>query len=119
MALFVKNLQTVDGLISNLYQGVSVAEMTKTITDLMEQQGYKVITDQFGNLILEKGSRVKRLLLGAFATYFKFSVTMAPCADNELTVNIFQQSSGMSGGLIGMNQIKTELTRLNFLFANI
>jgi hypothetical protein len=44
---------------------------------------------------------------------------MSPNTENELTVNVFQQSSGMSGGLIGMNQIKTELTRLNFLFANI
>ena len=119
MALFVKNLQTVDGLISNLYQNVSVEEMTKKITELMEQQGYNVTHDQFGNLILEKGSRIKRLLLGAFVTYYKFSVTMAPGADGGLTVNIFQQSSGMSGGLIGMNQIKTELARLNFVFANI
>ncbi|RBQ03743.1 hypothetical protein [Pedobacter miscanthi] len=119
MTLFVKNLQTVDGLISNLYKNVSVEEMTKKVTELMEQQGYNVTYDQFGNLILEKGSRIKRLLLGAFVTYYKFSVTITPGADNELTVNIFQQSSGMSGGLIGMNQIKTELARLNFLFSNI
>ncbi|MBE5319243.1 hypothetical protein IM793_08750 [Pedobacter sp. MR2016-19] len=119
MTLFVKNLQTVDGLISNLYKDVSVEEMTKKVTELMEQQGYQVTNDQFGNLILEKGSRIKRLLLGAFATYFKFSVTMSQSTENELTVNIFQQSSGMSGGLIGMNQIKTELARLNFLFSNI
>lgn len=119
MALFVKNLQTVDGLISNLYKGISAEEMTKKVTEVMEQQGYQVTNDQFGNLILEKGSRIKRLLLGAFVTYFKFSVTMAPGVNNELTINIFQQSSGMSGGLIGMNQIKTELARLNFLFSNI
>ena len=119
MALFVKNLQAVDGLISNLYKGISADEMTKKVTEVMEQQGYQVTNDQFGNLILEKGSRIKRLLLGAFVTYFKFSVTMAPGVNNELTINIFQQSSGMSGGLIGMNQIKTELARLNFLFSNI
>jgi hypothetical protein len=119
MAHFIKNMQTVDGLISNLYKDVSIEEMTKKITGLMEQQGYKVFDHQYGNLILEKGSRTKRLLLGAFATYYKFSVTMSPNAENELTVNVFQQSSGMSGGLIGMNQIKTELARLNFLFANI
>jgi len=119
MTFFVKNLQTVDGLISNLYKDIAVEEMTKKITELFELQGYKVIDQQFGNLILEKGSRTKRLLLGAFATYYKFSVTMMPGEENELTVNVFQQSSGMSGGLIGMNQIKTELARLNFLFANI
>lgn len=119
MTFFVKNLQTVDGLISNLYKDISVAEMTKKITGLFELQGYKVIDQQFGNLFLEKGSRTKRLLLGAFATYYKFSVTMMPGEENELTVNVFQQSSGMSGGLIGMNQIKTELKRLNFIFANI
>jgi len=119
MAHFVQNLQTVDGLISNLYKDISIEEMTKKITDLFELQGYKVIDQQFGNLILEKGSRVKRLLLGAFTTYFKFSVTMVLHTENQLVANVFQQSSGMSGGLIGMNQVKTELARLNFLFANI
>ncbi|GGE51189.1 hypothetical protein EV200_102132 [Pedobacter psychrotolerans] len=119
MLHFVKNIQTVDGLISNLYKDITIPEMTKKITDIFEMQGYKVIDQQFGNLILEKGNRTTRLLLGAFVKYFKFSVTMTQNTENELTVNVFQQSSGMSGGLIGMNQIKTELTRLNFVFANI
>ncbi|SDE05753.1 hypothetical protein [Pedobacter soli] len=119
MVHFIKNLQTVDGLISNLYKDITVEEMTTKITDLFDLQGYKVIDQQFGNLILEKGNRTKRLLLGAFATYYKFSVTMVSDSDNELTVNVFQQSSGMSGGLIGMKQVKTELARLNFIFANI
>ncbi|MFD2286406.1 hypothetical protein GJU39_00595 [Pedobacter petrophilus] len=119
MPHFVKNLQTVDGLISNLYQDVSIAEMTEQIKQLFEQQGYKVTDQQFGNLLLEHGNRVMRILFGAFVKYYKFSVTMVQSAENELTVNVFQQSSGMSGGLIGMKQIKTELTRLNFLFSNI
>ncbi|TCD07018.1 hypothetical protein EZ449_14595 [Pedobacter frigidisoli] len=119
MPYFIKNLQTVDGLISNLYGNVSVEEMTKTIVYHLGRQGYKVIDQGFGNLILEKGSRIKRLLLGAFVTYYKFSVTMTPSGENELMVNIFQQTSGFSGGLIGMNQVKTELARLNFVFANI
>lgn len=119
MVHFIKNLQTVDGLISNRYQGITVEEMTTKITDLFELQGYKVIDHQFGNLILEKGSRIKRLLLGAFTTYYKFSVTIVQDVENELTVNVFQQSSGMSGGLIGMKQVKTELARLNFIFSNI
>ncbi|MFW0717250.1 hypothetical protein [Pedobacter sp. N23S346] len=119
MLHFVKNLQTVDGLISNLYKDVSIPEMTQKITEVFEMQDYKVIDQQFGNLILEKGSRIKRLLFGAFVKYYKFSVTMVQNTENELTVNVFQQSSGMSGGLIGMNQIKTELARLNFVFANI
>jgi len=119
MPNFIKNLQTVDGLISNLYGNISVDEMSKVIVYHLEQQGYKVIDQGFGNLILEKGSRIQRILLGAFVKYFKFSVTMAPTTENQLVVNIFQQTSGMSGGLIGMNQVKTELSRLNFVFANL
>ncbi|WP_231427929.1 MULTISPECIES: hypothetical protein [Pedobacter] len=119
MPYFIKNLQTVDGLISNLYGNVSVEEMTKTIGYHLEQQGYKVLDQGFGNLTLEKGSRIQRILLGAFVKYYKFSVTMTPTPEKELMVNIFQQSSGMSGGLIGMNQVKTELARLNFVFANL
>lgn len=119
MPHFIKNIQTVDGLISNLYKDISIAEMTEKINHYFEIQGYKVTDQQFGNLVLEKGSRIKRILLGAFVSYYKFSVTMAQTSENELTVNIFQQSSGMSGGLIGMKQIKTELTRLNFVFSQI
>lgn len=119
MPYFIKNLQTVDGLISNLYGNVSVEEMTKTIVYHLEQQGYKIQDQGFGNLILEKGSRIQRILLGALVKYFKFSVSMTPAEKNELVVNIFQQTSGMSGGLIGMNQVKTELARLNFVFANL
>ncbi|NTE03063.1 hypothetical protein G6M26_41185 [Agrobacterium tumefaciens] len=119
MLHFVKNIQTVDGLISNLYKDITIPEMTKKITDTFEMQEYKVIDQQFGNLILEKGNRTMRILFGAFVKYFKFSVTITQTAQNELTVNIFQQSSGISGGLIGMNQVKTELTRLNFVFSQI
>jgi len=119
MLYFVKNLQTADGLISNLYKNVTIEDMTKKITFIMEQQGYKILDQGIGNLIMEKGSRIQRLLLGAFIKYYKFSVTMTPTQENDLTVNIFQQSSGMSGGLIGMKQVKTELARLNFVFANI
>ncbi|MCZ4224613.1 hypothetical protein [Pedobacter rhodius] len=119
MPHFIKNLQTVDGLISNLYGNISIEEMTKLITFHLEQQGYKVSDQGFGNLILEKGSRIQRLLLGAFVTYYKFSITMSPTPEGDLMVNIFQQTSGFSGGLIGMNQVKTELARLSFGFANI
>jgi len=119
MTHFVKNLQTVDGLISNLYKDITIAEMTEKINHYFAIQGYKVTDQQFGNLVLEKGNRVMRILFGAFVSYYKFSVTTAQTAENELTVNVFQQSSGMSGGLIGMKQIKTELTRLNFVFSQI
>ncbi|MCX2583409.1 MULTISPECIES: hypothetical protein [unclassified Pedobacter] len=119
MPHFIKNLQTVDGLISNLYKDISIAEMTEKINHYFDIQGYKVINQQFGNLILEKGNRTMRILFGAFVKYFKFSVTITQTAEDELTVNVFQQSSGISGGLIGMNQVKTELTRLNFVFSQI
>lgn len=119
MLHFVKNLQTVDGLISNLYKDITIPEMVQKIIDVFEMQEYKIIDQQFGNLTLEKGNRTMRILFGAFVKYFKFSVTITQTAGNELTVNVFQQSSGISGGLIGMNQVKTELNRLHFVFSQI
>jgi lactate dehydrogenase-like 2-hydroxyacid dehydrogenase len=62
-----------------------------------------------------KGNRVLRLLLGAFVKYHKQSVAIRQEGD-QFSVMLNKESSGMSGGLIGMNQVKKEFARLSEAF---
>ncbi len=58
-----------------------------------------------------KGNRIMRLLFGAFVKYHKQSVIIKQQAD-LISLLLQKESSGMSGGLIGMNQVKKEFARL-------
>lgn len=62
-----------------------------------------------------KGSRVLRLLFGAFVKYHKQSVVIKQ-EGNLYSLLIEKDSSGMSGGLIGMNQVKKEFAALTDAF---
>jgi len=119
MTYFVKNLQATSDLVSNLYNGIDTKGLTEKLHETMFQQGYKVISENLGNITYEKGNRVMRLLFGAFVKYFKFTVTLTPNTEGELVVNIFKQTSGMSGGLIGMNQVKNEMNRISIIMQMI
>jgi hypothetical protein len=112
MGYFVKNLQSTSDLVSNLYNGIDANGMAQLIDKTMQAQGYKMTEGQIGNGTYEKGNRVMRLLFGAFVKYFKFSITISANPQGELMVNLFKQTSGMSGGLIGVNQVKNELKRM-------
>lgn len=72
-----------------------------------------------GNGLYERGSRGMRILLGAMHKYFKFDVKIELINPTDIRVEVKKTSSGMSGGLIGMNQVKTEMARLNNLFQSI
>lgn len=58
-----------------------------------------------------KGNRVMRILFGAFVKYHKQSATIKTDG-NLFSVMLHKDSTGMSGGLIGMNQVNKEFTRL-------
>lgn len=119
MGYFIKNLQSQDGLISNLYTGTNVAQLTQFLHQMMAQIGYSVKEEQPGTITYEKGNRVMRILFGAFVKYFKFTVTIVQTAENEITINIFKQSSGVSGGLIGMNQVKNEMKMIGTMMETL
>lgn len=97
------------------YSGISQADLEKAIDNLMTSAKYK----HLGGGLYERGSHMMRLLLGAFHKYFKFQVSVDASDPNNIKVGVRKANSGMSGGLIGMNQVKTELANLNRLFQRI
>lgn len=119
MAYFVKNLSNTGDLTSNVYAGIQPMELAEKLDAMFKKDGYVLVEGQANNATYEKGNRVMRILFGAFVKYFKFNRTITLNPDQTITVNFSKQTSGMSGGLVGMNQVKNELIRMNILLQQI
>lgn len=99
-----------DRIIYNL-SGCTKDELDNKLNLFFTSEGYILRSHEGETLTYTKGNRVLRLLFGAFIKYNKQSVIIKN--QGELySVMLHKDSSGISGGLIGMNQVKKEFARL-------
>jgi hypothetical protein len=101
----------------NIYNiaGCTSDEMDNKLNLFFISQGYRLKNTDGELRTYEKGNRALRLLFGAFVKYHKQSVTIKH-QQNLHSVLLVRDSTGMSGGLIGMNQVKKEFARLSEAF---
>jgi len=102
-----------------IYENGTVEEIATAIEKKLSLDGYIIKEGPLGDRNYTKGNRVLRLLLGAFYKYFEFNVDVKEREDKTVIAAIRKNSSGMSGGLIGVNQVKKELKRLETEFQTI
>jgi hypothetical protein len=95
----------------HFFSEISLEDLSNQVHNCFISNGYKLKDGTSGNGIYEKGSRIARLLLGAFYKYFKWKI-LTERDGLEILVKVERKSSGMSGGLIGMNQVKKETKNL-------
>jgi hypothetical protein len=119
MAYYIKNIQTTEDFFRLQYQGIDINNLALNVDSLFLKEGYKRTAGINGNGDYEKGSRVMRLLFGALAKYFKFTTRLKIIEDQSIELMVVKSSSGISGGLIGIGQVKNELNRLLKLFSGI
>jgi len=112
MAHFIKDLGSSKDMISFGYSSISKEELVKQATTILTQRNYKKVSEANGNYTFESGNRTMRILLGAFIKYFKFHLQVHKVADGMLEIKIIRATSGMSGGVIGMNQVTKEMTEI-------
>jgi hypothetical protein len=114
MSHFVQNEQLDGSTILHVYRGIDPEKLAIEVGKVMAQRGYELKEGNAVDGVYERGNRVMRLLLGAFHKYFKFGVRMEPAGDGStVKVRIHKLTSGMSGGLIGVNQVKKEIAGLD------
>jgi hypothetical protein len=82
-----------------------------TADNILTELGYTVKESYNNGKSYSKGSRVLRMLLGAFYKYNQVSANIA-VSDHAITLTVNNESSGISGGLIGMNQGKKEFNTI-------
>jgi hypothetical protein len=119
MAYFVKNIQKSGELFKHQFNGIDLNSLASSIDDVFVKQGYKLKNGQPGNGEYEKGNRIMRLLFGAFVKYFKFFVKLKQAEDQSIELLVTKTSSGFSGGLIGIGQVKKELNRLSEILSQV
>jgi hypothetical protein len=119
MPHFVSNELNDGATVLNVYQGISPQDLSMAVSQRLGAAGYSIIKGQPGDAEYERGNRVLRLLFGAFYKYFKFGVRVEDGGDGKLKVRVHKLTSGMSGGLIGVGQVKTELKRIQADLATI
>ena len=103
----------------HLYNGVSKEELTSKVFKILTSMGYILIEGNQGAGTYEKGNRTMRILFGAFVKYFKFHVFISAEPSGEVKLRVYKQTSGFSGGLIGISQVKNEMGRLATNFQTV
>ena len=119
MGNYLKNHLNSNENFVHIYTDISKEDLGNKIDQLMFSSGYKRVVGQPGDGVYEKGNKTMRILFGAFIKYFKFNVLTFTDETNEIRVQVTKESSGMSGGLIGIDQVKKELLRLAQIFSTI
>jgi len=118
MKHFVTNESTSNENFTHVYSGISKGDLDKKIDKLFLSSGYKMKEGQVGKASYVKGNRVLRILFGAFVKYFKFHIETTKNSD-AVKVTVGKETSGMSGGVIGINQVKKELKHLASLLETL
>ncbi len=93
------------------FTGCTREELDNKLNLFFTSEGYKLKSSEGEISAYTKGNRVLRILFGAFVKYHKQSVVIKNQGD-LYSVLLQKDSTGMSGGLIGMNQVKKEFARL-------
>lgn len=119
MAFFIKNIQTTGDFFVHEYSGTDMSTLIRKVEDMMAGAGYKHIEGAGTNSVYEKGNRIMRILFGAFVKYFKFAVQLKQDENGAHELKVTKHSSGISGGLIGISQVKKELKRLAELMRDV
>jgi hypothetical protein len=101
---------TKDSVVYN-FTHCSREELMNKLNLFFTSEGYKQGTIEGDTTYYTKGNRVLRLLFGAFVKYHKQSLNVKQEGD-LFSVMLHKDSSGISGGLIGINQVKKEFARL-------
>ena len=96
--------------------GTTQSELDNKLHLFFTSEGYSIKSEkEEGKKIYKKGNFVLRIVFGAFAKYHQVMVVAQPTGDN-FSVLVQRDASGISGGLIGMNQVRKEFERLTEAF---
>jgi hypothetical protein len=86
-------------------------ELATKVETFLKGKGYKIEEGTPFKAKYGKGSRVGRILLGAFIKRFAWQVTVEADGDFS-TLTFFKEASGAVGGIVGVNQVKNEFNSI-------
>jgi hypothetical protein len=91
--------------------GTTMEKAQQSADNIMTEQGYVLKSRDWQASVYTKGNRVLRILFGAFVKYNKVAISLSGKPE-KITMVISNDSSGFSGGLIGVSQVNKEYNRV-------
>jgi len=93
------------------FEGTTEDAIASKVNDLYIKDGYSLeegtqLKGKYG-----KGSKIMRILLGAFVKRFAWEVTIST-QGGLTTATLYKETKGYAGGAIGVNQVNKEFKRL-------
>ena len=93
------------------FEGTTEDEIASKVNNLFIKDGYSLeegtqLKGKYG-----KGSKIMRILLGAFVKRFAWEVTIST-QGGLTTATLYKETKGYAGGAIGVNQVNKEFKRL-------
>ena len=112
MAYFKSDEGSSKDLIALRYQGMTKENLDREIEDFFIKRGYKHAYGQLGDVTYEHGNHTRRILFGAFVKYFKFRIMTTEHDNGDVGLRVIRATTGLSGGLIGRDQVTNEMIAL-------
>lgn len=110
-----------DGKATYRFKNTSANELAKKVEKYLLEKGYKREDGTLENATYGKGNKVLRILLGAFIKRFTWAVKVSR-EGNVTRLDFIKAEKGQWGGIIGVQQVKSELKRiveaLNYFHTN-
>ena len=107
----VKSAETKES-VTIVFSGGTVDDVADKTALFMAARGYHLESGNKTQSVYSRGSAGARLLIGPLAKYAKINVTVGHDSDNVAVV-ISKGMSGIGGGLLGMSQMKKELSAIS------
>lgn len=100
------------------FEGTTEEAIASKINNLFLKDGYSLedgtqLKGKYG-----KGSKIMRILFGAFVKRFAWEVTVST-QGGLTTATLYKETKGYAGGAIGVNQVKKEFNRLVEAFGTL
>jgi len=93
-----------------LFKSVDQNKLGEDVKNLFIDNGYKLESGTPNNATYGKGSKVLRVLLGAFIKRFEWQIEITENG-GMITLLFEKNAKGYMGGAIGVNQVNNEFKR--------
>lgn len=94
-----------------VFKSTNKEDLGQKVNEYLKKQGYTLESGTNINATYGKGSKILRVLLGAFVKRFEWHIEISEI-NNSTGLTFTKKAKGYAGGLIGMNQVKNEYNRL-------
>ncbi len=94
-----------------IFKSTNKEDLGVKVNEYLNKQGYKLESGSNTEGIYGKGSKILRVLLGAFVKRFEWHVHIAE-VNSSTGLTFTKNAKGYAGGLIGVNQVKNEYRRI-------